>query len=601
MDKRAKLLSQPTLAELFLTAAGMRLGKTAYVTKNEKGRFKNITTYGQLLERSYRFASALIGEGYKVGDICAVMANPSLEFSIMDNGTTMTGAVTGGIYVTDTSELLEYKLNHLEAKVFVIENAVIKGTPQMAKLLRIPREKLPHLKKIVVSGEFGTPPDDRFISFDEFSNSTENMDKVSDMIYQLEPGLPAVIIYSSGTQGWPKGAILTHHNIMSNIRQADTKAKMEENKRYMDFLPPAHVFGYMVRRSVEGLGAAIYVSHRDTLADDLPAVSPHIIAGVPKFFNALMDRIRTKVAAMNVDVDSLQDFQKELILRAAGLADAEVVITGAAAIPNETVLFFKNKLGFQIDQAYGVTETSPGISSNYKNDWKLGSVGTPFGGVEVKIVDDNLEEVPRGAEGEIAVHGDNVFTGYFKDEERTKKVLRQIGGKTFYLTGDVGRMDADGYLFITDRKDDMLVPVSGENVSSASIENKIGLLSRFIGYVVPYGTGRDYITAVVWPDETKHEHIRNAAREAGIADTEIHDILYNPNFRDPIEKDLNRVLKLGEFNSHERPRGFLFLVNPGEEEVTGTMKARKKGVRGKFAPLLDELYKNKTFLKIIRQ
>jgi len=599
MELRQKLLSQPTLAELFLTSAGLRYGKTAYITKDEKGRFNVKTTYGELMEWAYSFASAIIGEGYKLGDIVAIMSNPALEFAITDIGTTMIGCVTGGIYVTDSSELLEYKLNHLESRLLVIENVEIKGVPQLDKVLRIPRERLPRLKKIVVVGDFNQKADDRLVSFEEFIDNSDNLDQVSEMLYDLEPDLPAVIIYSSGTQGWPKGAILTHHNVMENIRQADSRIQMEENKRYMDFLPPAHVFGYMVRRSIEGLGATIYVSHRDTLADDLPTVSPHIIAGVPKFFMALADRIRNRVSAMGVDIDELQDFQKELVLGAGGLNDCEVVISGAAAIPDETVMFFKDKLGFRIDQAYGVTETSPGITCNTEEEWKLGTVGKPFAGVDVKIFDDGLEEMPAGEEGEIAVSGGNVFAGYFKDEEKTKQVIKKIDGKRWYLTGDIGFLDDEGYLHITDRKDDMLVPISGENVSSVSVENKLTLHSRYVGYVVPYGTKRNYITAVIWSDETKHENIIEDAKEAGIETENVQEIMKDPRFEEMLEKDLKQALKAGEFTNHERPKGFIFLVSPGEEEVTGTMKARKKGVRKKYKEELDSLYKESAFLKVI--
>lgn len=599
MDLRTKLLSQPTLGEFFLTSASLRFGKTAYITKNDKGRFAAKTSYGQLMDRAYKFASALVEEGYRLGDIVAVMSNPAVEFSVVDNGTTMIGAVMGGIYVTDPSELVEYKLNHLEARVFVIENAKIKGVPQLDKVLRIPRKNLPNLKKIVVIGGFDPSADDRLVAFEDFANNTNNFQQVSEMVYQLTPEMPAVIIYSSGTEGWPKGAILTHHNIMANIRQADSHTKMEEDRRYMDFLPPAHVFGYMVRRSIEGLGATIYVSHRDTLANDLPMVSPHILAGVPKFYMALADRIRTRVAAMGIDINNLQQFQKDLILRAAGLHDCEIAISGAAAIPDETVVFFKEKLNFRIDQAYGVTETSPGITANSADKWKLGTVGTCLSGVEVKIFDNDLNELPAGAEGEIAISGENVFIGYYKDEDKTRHILKKIGGKTWYFSGDIGFMDEEGFLKITDRKDDMLVPNSGENISSTSVENKLTLHSRYIGYAVPYGTHRSYITSVIWSDETKSDNILQDAKKAGIETTNIPEILSDPSFQLMLENDLRRVLEVGEFTNHERPKGFVFLTQPTDEEVTGTLKARKKGVRQKFKPYLDRLYNEELFLIVV--
>jgi long-chain acyl-CoA synthetase len=599
MDRRSKLLRQPTVGEFFLCSASLRYGKTAYITKDDKGRFKVHTTYAQLMEKAYQFASALLDDNFQTGDIMAIMSNPAVEFAVADIGATMIGCVTGGIYVTDSAELLEYKLNHLEARVFVIENVSIHGRSQLDKLLGIPRQNLPHLDRIVVFGPCDPAEDDRIVSFADYVGNAGPVARVSERLYQLEPEMPLVIIYSSGTQGRPNGAILTHHNIMSAIRQAESRSETEENRRYMDFLPPAHVFGYMMRRSIEGLGATTYISHRDTLADDLPAVAPHIIAGVPKFYMALADRIRARVSAMNIDINSLEDFQKQLILRAAGLHECEIAISGSAAIPDETVLFFKDKLGFRIDQAYGVTETSPGITVNTRDEWKLGTVGRSFHGVDVAIFDQDMNELLPGREGEIGVSGDNVFLGYFKDEQATNKVVRKVGGRRWYLTGDLGVMDEEGYLRITDRRDDMLVPSSGENVSSTSVENILTLHSRYVGFAAPYGTARPHITAVIWSDETKHDNIIEDARAAGVESDDIAAIQRTPQFRELLEKDLRRVLETGGFTSHERPRGFLYLANPGEEEVTSTLKARKKSVRRKFAPQLDALYASRAFLEVI--
>ena len=228
-------------------------------------------------------------------------------------------------------------------------------------------------------------------------------------------------------------------------------------------------------------------------------------------------------------------------------------------------------------------------------------MGKPFAGVEISIFDNELNEQPAGVEGEIAVCGDNVFIGYFKDEDKTREVLKTINGKKWYLTGDLGVLDEEGFLRITDRKDDMLVPISGENVSSTSVENKLTLHSRYVGYAVPYGMRRDYITSVIWSDETKHENIIEDGRAAGIESADVFEIQSHHKFAELLEKDLRRTLEAGEFTSHERPHGFVYVVNPGEEEVTGTLKARKKGVRKKYEAALGELYEEKKFLKIIKQ
>lgn len=600
MDIKSKILQEKTLTGMFLTAFAYHYTKVGYILKDEKNKWTKKVTYGELLENIFKFASAIIDAGIKKGDVVSIMSNPRIEFSITDNATLLIGGITGGIYVTDSPQLLEFKLNHLEAKILVIENVKIKDKYQLEKVLSIPKDNLPYLKKIVVIGDYDEK-DERLISFSDFLNSAKKKD-ISDLIAQVEPDDPAVIIYSSGTEGFPKGVVLSHFNVTSNIRQSDEAVKLsKENIKYLDFLPPAHVFGYMVRHSFEAFGSEIYPSHRDTLQDDLREVQPTYIVGVPKFYNMVADAIKKKVAEFGADINNLTDMQKKMILTVAGLGNVKFAVSGAAALPNETTQFFLNNLGFRIDQGYGVSETSPAISVNTENNWKLGTSGKIFKGIKVKILDDDLKEMPPNQEGEIAICGDNVFLYYWKDEEKTKQKVKIIDGERWYLTGDIGFVDEDNFITITDRKDDMLVPISGENVSSISVENKIVTTSRYISYVVPYGTRRDYITCVVWTDDAKGVNIIEDAKKVGIEGKSWQEILLDERFRPYIEDDLKKVLENPDFASHERPKGFIFLVNPDEEEVTGTLKARKKDTRKRYSQYLDELYEKNIFLKIMKK
>ncbi len=602
MDIRKKVLEEKTLAEMFLTSTSFHFGEVGYVLKDNEGKFSRRVTYGELLNEVFKFASALIHFGVEKGNVVAIMSNSRIEFSIMDNATTLIGAITGGIYVTDSPNLIEFKLNHLEAKILVLENVQIKGKYQLEKVLSIERSNLPYLKKIVVIGEFDPSLDDRLISFSEFITYNSKISTVKNHIAKLEPSDPAVIIYSSGTEGFPKGVVLSHFNITSNIRQSDEHLGLSQQKiKYLDFLPPAHVFAYMVRHSFEAFGAEIYPSHRDYIQNDLRVVQPTYIIGVPKFYNMVADAIKKKVKEMGLDITTLTEPQKKMILAAAGFGNIKFAISGAAALPVETTSFFLNCLGFRIDQGYGVSETSPAVCVNKESDWKIGTSGKIFKSVKVKIFDDNLNELPPNTEGEIAICGDNVFIGYWKDEEKTKQKIRFINGERWYLTGDIGFLDEENFLTITDRKDDMLVPISGENVSSASVEDKIVLNSRYVAYAVPYGTKKDYITAIVWTDEAKGQNILEDAKKIGIEQKNIQEILSNEKFYPLLEEDFKKVCESNEFTSHERPKGFLWLVNPDEEEMTATFKARKRDTRKKYEKYFNELYEKNIFLKVIKK
>lgn len=602
MDLRNKIVSEKTLAEMFITSASIHYGEVGYVLKDDKGKFTKKVTYGELLDRVYKCASALIYFGIEKGNVAAIMSNPRIEFSIVDNATNLIGAILGGIYVTDSSSLLEFKLNHLEAKILFLENVQIKGKYQLEKVLSIDKSNLPYLKKIVVIGEFDPSLDERLISFSEFMSNNSKISEVRSFFAKLEPSDPAVIIYSSGTEGFPKGIVLSHFNITSNIRQSNEHLNLFGEKiKYLDFLPPAHVFAYMVRHSFEAYGAQIYPSHRDYLQNDLREVQPTYIIGVPKFYNMMADAIKKKVKEIGLDITKLTDPQKKMILAAAGLANLKFAVSGAAALPVETTSFFLNCLGLRIDQGYGVSETSPAICVNKESDWKLGTSGKVFKSVKVKIFDDNLNELPPNTEGEIAICGDNVFIGYWKDEEKTKQKIRFINGERWYLTGDIGFLDEDNFLTITDRKDDMIVPTSGENVSSASVEDKIVLNSRYISYAVPYGTKRPYITALVCTDEAKSQNIIEDAKKLGIEQKNVQEILLNEKFYPLLEEDLKKVCEIKEFTSHERPKGFLWLVNPDEEEVSATLKSRKRDARIRYANYFNELYEKNLFLKVIKK
>jgi long-chain acyl-CoA synthetase len=588
-------MAADTLSKAFWRSVEQHGEKPALLVKREK-QYRPIT-YTELGRRVYAFARALHELGVRKGDRVAILAENCPEWAITDWATLCLGAITVPIYPTLTAPQVGEILRDSEPKVLVVSDKkqrrkaceAVEGTglnPQM----------------ICIEPDSGSETP----SFEQMLNQpgalTES--ELRALVDASQPDDIITFIYTSGTTGEPKGAMLTHRNLISNIEAVLELIDWRPDDVFLSFLPLSHVFERMGGHFLPiyaGLTIA-YAESLFTLANDMLEVKPTLMLGVPRFYASVMDRILASVRQMPplrqklfyrmLEVGKVYAqcwrvgrsaplgvrLQHAVLDKLVAAKIRERVggrlryfISGGAALPKEVAEFF-HAFGILIIEGYGLTETSPVLTVNPPRAPRFGSVGKPIRGVEIKIAED----------GEILARGPNIMLGYYKKPEATAAAIDPDG---WFHTGDVGRIDADGYLYITDRKKDILVLANGKNVAPQPIENMLKQ-SELVQEAVVYGDGMSAPVALIVPNI---DALRAFAKQAGIeADGDAllnHDAIQK-RFRQELER-VNR--ELADF---QRLKGFRLISKPFSietGELTPTLKVKRRVVAEKYAHLLQEM------------
>lgn len=447
--------------------------------RHKEGGAWRETTYGELWRLSDRFAAALLRAGLQPGDHAALLGSSSPLWMAAYLGILK----IGGVVVPIDKELKEAELRHIlrdsNARIVLSEGRWLELAREMAADL--PDLMLAVALPAAIDGETdnGGPP--------------------------LVAGSPrtaedtALILYTSGTGGRPKGAMLSHANVVSNIRAAVTHLNLDDSISTLSFLPINHVYeqvcGVLLPLSLGGV--VTFCESIKKLGENLAEINPSFLTGVPAVYRMILDRIMKKIRAKPVgrlffSFPPTRPLVRRKIRRAFG--SKTIFVSGGAAL-DPAVAEGLTRLGLTIYQGYGITETSPIISAETHGARRLGSVGRPLPGVEVRIDSPNDEGV-----GEIIVRGDNVMQGYYRNPQTTSDVLRD----GWYRTGDLGKVDDDGFLTIYGRVKNLIVTANGKNVYPEEVENEL-LKSAFIAEVMVYGhkTGpmEEEVYAVIYPDQ----------------------------------------------------------------------------------------------------
>lgn len=584
-----------TLSKAFWRSVEQHGEKPALLVKREK-QYRPIT-YTELGRRVYAFARALHELGVRKGDRVSILAENCPEWAITDWATLCLGAITVPIYPTLTAPQVGEILRDSEPKVLVVSDKkqrrkaceAVEGTglnPQM----------------ICIEPDSGSETP----SFEQMLNQpgalTES--ELRALVDASQPDDIITFIYTSGTTGEPKGAMLTHRNLISNIEAVLELIDWRPDDVFLSFLPLSHVFERMGGHFLPiyaGLTIA-YAESLFTLANDMLEVKPTLMLGVPRFYASVMDRILASVRQMPplrqklfyrmLEVGKVYAqcwregrsaplgvrLQHAILDKLVAAKIRERVggrlryfVSGGAALPKEVAEFF-HAFGILIIEGYGLTETSPVLTVNPPRAPRFGSVGKPIRGVEIKIAED----------GEILARGPNIMLGYYKKPEATAAAIDPDG---WFHTGDVGYMDKDGYLYITDRKKDILVLANGKNVAPQPIENMLKQ-SELVQEAVVYGDGMSAPVALIVPNI---DALRAFAKQAGIeADGDAllnHDAIQK-RFRQELER-VNR--ELADF---QRLKGFRLISKPFSietGELTPTLKVKRRVVAEKYAHLLQEM------------
>jgi long-chain acyl-CoA synthetase len=558
-------------------------------------------SYRELTERVRALARGIAALGFNAGDRLTLLSENRMEWALTDLACLCLGGTTVGMFTSLPAGQVEYIVQDSGACLFFVSEA-----KQLAKALAI-RERLPALRAIVVfDPPAGEPLPEGVLSLAQVIERGEagglSPETFEARRQSVRPEDPAAIIYTSGTTGEPKGAVLTHANFMGNALAALRRIPVAESDRFLSFLPLPHVFERLVGYYLPlAAGAEIaYAGSLFTVQNDMADAKPTVMASVPRLYESMSGRIADTGAKLPPRRRRLFDWALR-VGREAGLrriqhrpvgpllalqhaqADRLVLakirertggrmrffVSGGAPLMRETAEFFA-ALGLTILEGYGLTETSPVITFNPPAAIRFGTVGIPLDGVEVKLAPD----------GEILCRGHNVMQGYYNKPEATRDAI-DAGG--WFHTGDVGVLDADGYLTITDRKKEILVLSNGKNVAPAPIEARLKT-SPFIAQAVLLGDRQNVVSALIVPE---FERLRLWAKEQEITANDNVALIAEPRVRRLIKAEIDRLSK--ELADFEKVRRFALLERDftmDSGELTPTLKLKRRVIHDKYAAII---------------
>ncbi len=590
-----------SLPEMFLTRAREN-GDKAVVKRKVDGRWEDIS-WKKLATDAMDLASGFIELGIQPGDKIAILSNNSYEWMLTDIASHSVGGADVPIYATNTPAQVEYILNDSEAVAVVTENQ-----EQLDKVLEI-RENVPKLKYVITVEGKGNGVI-MFYDLIEKGKNAGHHKEVEERIKKINREDLATIIYTSGTTGEPKGVMLTHNNLISDVVGTYEVVKsLLENEVMLAFLPWTHSFGRTVDLylgSYHGKGVMAIAENIQKVPENIQEIKPTMFASVPRIFEKIYTKIISEVEqgpalkrkifywALNVGrkwakynlagkpAPFLLEIQRAIAdklvfskVREALGGRLKFTASGGGPLSKELGEIFY-AMGVKIIEGYGLTETSPVVTVNPPEKPRYGSIGKPIPGAQLKIADD----------GEILIKGPMVMKGYYNKPEATKEAIDEDG---WFHTGDIGRVDEEGYFYITDRKKDIIVTAGGKNIAPQPIENKLKL-NRFIEQVVVIGDRRPYCVALVQPD---FEELKAYAKEQGITFSEdnIKELLENPKIRELFQKAIDEVNK--DLPRYSTIKKFELLPEPlsmESGELTPTLKVKRWRVEEKYKDLVEKMY-----------
>ncbi len=585
-----------TLARLFRHTVSYNKPDTI-LTKSD-GAYRPISSQ-DLYRRVGRLHLELARVGIGKGDHCALLSENRWEWAVADFAMMTAGVVSVPLYPTLSATQIHYLLEHSEARVIMLSTA-----GQLDKIKSI-WDLLPALEGVIVFDPIDSD-DERITTLPrligEASLTADEAGLFEQTISAVQPDDLASIIYTSGTTGTPKGVMLSHANFATNVR--DNGFDMGESDVCLSFLPLSHVAERTAAYSFYYSGATVaYAESIEAVPRNMMEVRPTIAVGVPRFFEKVHGRVMEKVAAGPPLRQKLFHWavgvgKQTLPYRLGGdplplglrlrylLADRLVLsklrarlggriryfVSGAAPLAKHLGEFFF-AVGIRICEAYGLTETSPIVSANYAHSLRFGTVGRVIPNVEVKMAGD----------GEILVRGPNVMQGYFKMDEATRDTI--VDG--WFYTGDIGRLDADGYLIITDRKKDLLKTSGGKYIAPQPIENQLKTCD-FVSMAVVIAEGRKFPSALIVPN---FERLKQYAAANGLSCANDAELAGHEAIVEMIEGQVEKACRgLARYEQIKKIAVLDREFSLEQEEITPTMKVRRKVVVERYAARIDKLY-----------
>ncbi len=586
-----------------------KYGDRVALRKKEFGIWKDIS-WNEYYAAAKKVGMALVQMGLKKGDCVAIIGENCPEWVFIDLGVQCVGGVSVGIYTTNSAEQCEYVINHSEARFFFVENE-----EQLDKWL-VFQDRAPSVEKVIVWDKKGLRNfrHPKVMFFDELLDEGEKAIQKKPELFEtlmdtVKPDDLALLIYTSGTTGPPKGAMLTHKNA---TWMADAVAKANpvyDTDELLSFLPLCHIFErlFSVFLHIRYGYVINFVENLETVPQNMREVSPTVGYGVPRIWEKYYSNVAIRMADATWFKRSVFALARRIgekharyrmvyrirppfYVRAAyflaywavfrklkerlGFDRMRIAYSGAAPISPEVLLFFQS-IGLNLLEGYGQTEGTGVTTVNRLDAYKLGTVGQPLPGVEVKIADD----------GEILVRSPSVFKGYFKDEEATRRTLAD----GWLHSGDVGEIDEEGFLKIVDRKKDIIITAGGKNIAPQHIENLLKF-SPYINDAVVIGDRRKFLSALIVIDE---ENVVKYAQDHKVQFSTYSDLTQHPEIIRLIQREVDAVnTKLARVEQVRKFRILPKKLYEEDGEVTPTMKVKRKSIQQMYRDLIEEMYEN---------
>ncbi|KAA3659127.1 MAG: long-chain fatty acid--CoA ligase [Calditrichaeota bacterium] len=591
-------MEKKSIYALFHEVCTKNKDSVAYRYK-ENGNWIDIT-WDQQYAQCKAISKSLIALGLEKDDKVNILSNTNLKWIQLDLSAVNIGSVTVGIYASNLAQDCAYIINHCEAKIIFVENH-----DQLAKIEEV-RSHLPHLKHVVTMGQFGSEKD-WVLTWEAFveKGADVNDDVFNERTSGVQPDDVASIVYTSGTTGVPKGAMITHQNLLFASWSASESLLIKPGFENLLFLPLAHVFARIILYVCLRNNIVIAISEGiDKVAENLQEIRPHFFASIPRIYEKVYEKITTGVQdaggakeklfnwalGVGTQVSALKQAKKPIpgglnvknalanklvFSKIQAALGGRIIYTISGAAPlNQKVAEFFHACGVLILEGIGMTENTSFTNVNRYDNNRFGTVGQPGPGIEQRIAGD----------GEVLYRGKNVMKGYFKNEDATAETIDKDG---WLYTGDIGEIDDEQFLKITDRKKDLIITAGGKNIAPQHVERAIRS-SRYISQVVSIGDQRKYLSALI---TLVPEEVQPWAVEQGIAFSSWEELVEKKEIRDFVEKEITRGNQ--ELASYETIKKFCIIPNDFSiegGELTPTLKVKRKAIMEKYADKIAAMY-----------
>jgi long-chain acyl-CoA synthetase len=560
-------------------------------------------------ERARLAGMGLKALGLKRGERCSIASEINREWLLADLGIVCAGGVTNGVYPTDAPDQVEYLINDSGTRFYFAEDE-----EQLDKVLEI-RDRTPGLQKVIIFDMDGlrTLDDEQCMSFDDLlelgrKHQARHPEMWEQEIRDARPDDVMILTYTSGTTGRPKGAMISHRNVLFQVSSIQGALEFRESDELLGFLPLAHIAGrlFYVFCPIAFVYSVNLVENLETTVENLQQVEPTVHFAVPRVWEkqhstvtimlkegtalgryvyhhglSLGHRVaayRQKNQNVPLGLRTTWFFVNHFVFRnirqLLGINRARWLMTAAAPIAPELIQWYW-ALGVPMYEAYGQTECTGIATSNNPRACRSGSIGKAVPGCEVTLSD----------EGEILIRGAGVIQGYWKKPEKTAETI--VDG--WLHTGDVGRIDEDGFIYIMDRLKDIIITAGGKNITPSEIENQLKF-SPYISDAVVIGDKRPYLTCLVMIDQ---ENVMKYAQDLDVPFTNYTSLCHTQEVKDLVESEIESVNR--NFARVETIKKFRLidqLLDPEDEELTPTMKLKRKVVNEKYIDLIESMYKS---------